>query len=135
MVSKDFGDFCELPGAVRKRNPHSHVTPCRDKTAGDDAFHQHRIDVSSRQDNNGLPDRIDLFGENCGHTNRARRFDDEFGTFEKHDERARDVVIADGDNLVDGVLDDGEIQGTGSCDGNSIRDGWFHLDGCRFTGL
>ena len=123
-----------LPGAVRKGDSHAHVSTGRDEAAGDNAFHQHRIDVSARQDHNGLSDRVNLFGKDRSDANSTSRFDNEFRAFQKHHQCAGDVIVTDGDNLVDRVLNDGEIERPWTCDRNSIRDGRLHFDGCRFTG-
>ena len=63
-----------------------------------------------------------------GNPDRARRFDDHLGALEQNQYGAGGFVIVNGDYLIDGVLDDLEVQLTRLCHRNTVGNRGLNRD-------
>ncbi len=88
----------------------------------DDALHDERVDVAARQDGDRRSAVLHLARQDRGDAHGARGLDDELGALEQHEERSRDVILFDSDDLVDDVADDFEVDAAGLADGDPVGD-------------
>src|SRR5690606_14715956 len=130
----DLRDTGELPGTVGQRDVHLEVALIGGETAADHALHDHGIDVAAREHDDCRPLDGGGSGQQRGEPDGAGGLDDEFRALEQHDERTGDVVIAHGDDFVDGPADDLEVQGARPGDGDAVRDRRGDGDGCDLAG-
>lgn len=101
---EQFGDAGELAGTIGQRDAQARVTVgCREPMR-DDALQQQRVDVATREDGDGRSVGGHLSGEDGGDADRAGGLDDLLRALEEHEDGPGDVVVADGDDLVDVAL-------------------------------
>ena len=70
-----------------------------------------------------VPLSLHLAGEDRRDPDRTRGLDDHLGALQQHEQRARDVVLLDRDDLVDDIPDDFEVEEARLTDRDSVGDG------------
>ena len=112
----------ELTGTVGQRDLKRHVAArCREPVR-DDALQQERVDVPPGQDDCRRSARADLSGQDRRDADGTRGFDHLLRPLEEDQQRARDVVVAHGDDLVDELADDVERDVARAGDRDAVRD-------------
>src|SRR5829696_4178574 len=113
----------ERPRPVRDDESQGQVAPRGRHAVLDDLEQQHRVDVAAGEhghDGGREGGRVGQHGGDRGHT---RRLHDELGALEAEQQRAGEVLLADGPDLVDQAPDVGEGERARRGDGDPVGHG------------
>src|SRR5262249_51659265 len=126
-VMADAGQFA---GTVTAQDADAHHAPILGQAALYDLREQVRIDVSATDDHRDVLDfdPFDLIEEDGRQRGRASAFDEGFFDFEQFQDRAGDLVFADGDDVVHVASRDFDCALARALDRQAVGDGRLRGD-------
>jgi hypothetical protein len=112
----------ELARPVGNARPHDEVAAADRQPVTHHGDQQRRVDVAAGEEHAHRPFAADLPRQERGEPGRSRALDDELRPLEQEQDRLRDLLVADVDDVVQELVEDPPRQLALPLDEDSVRD-------------